>query len=97
MFWGKMFFDMGLEGKENHVDFRMPCLDRLLQFFQDGKSQFNALTISLVHDNVALFLLFPQQSLNRSDALIGEVPNAVVPLQVATQVVNYAVSNMIVV
>src|SRR4029077_14160818 len=52
------------------------------------------------HDDVGLqlFLRLPQECLDQSvDALIGKVPNAAVPLQVAKEIVNHAVANVIVV
>ena len=44
------------------------------------------------------FLPLPQECLDQSvEAFMGKVPNAAVPLQVAKEVVNYAVANVIVV
>src|ERR1700752_3558846 len=96
----QMVFDTRLARNEDHVELRVARCDRLLQLFQDTKSQFNALTISLGHDDVGLqlFLRLPQECLDQSaEALIVNIPNTGLPLQHAKEAVNYVVSNMIVV
>src|SRR5258708_3809941 len=96
----QMVFDTRLIRNEDHIELRVARRDRLLQLFQESKSQFNALTISLGHDDVGLqlFLLLPQERLDQSaEAFIGNIPNTALPLQHAKEAVNYAVSNMIVV
>src|SRR5882762_8192777 len=96
----QMVFDTRFVRNEHHVEFSMARFDRVFQLFQDSKSQFNALPISLGHDDIGLqlFLRLPQERFDQAvEAVMGKVPNAAVTLQVAKEVVNYAVSNMIVV
>ncbi len=57
MISGQMIFDTRLVRNEDHVELRVARRDRLLQLFQDSKSQFDALTISLRHYDVGLQML----------------------------------------
>src|SRR2546430_11004160 len=96
----QMVFDTRLVRNEDHIEPRVARRDRLLQLFQDSKSQVNALTIRLGYDDVGRqrFLPLPEECLDQSvEAFMGKVPNAAAPLQVAKEVVNYAVANVIVV
>src|ERR1700736_2761154 len=97
----QMVFDTRLVRKEDHVELRVARCDGLLQLLQDSKSQFDALTISLGHDDVGLqilMLLLPKEGVDQFvEAFTGNVPNAAFPIQVAKEAVNSAVANMIVV
>src|SRR6266404_4410384 len=102
----QMVFDTRLVRNEDHVELRVARRDRFLQLVQDSKSQFNALSISVGHDDVGVqMLLLPQECVAQTTAALDEpveastakVPNAAIPFHGAKKVINSAVLNMIVV
>src|ERR1700745_1042129 len=89
MISGQMLFDTRLVGDEDHKKLRVARFDRLLQLFQNSKSQFTALTISVGHHDVGVQRMLPLKCFDKCvDPVVTKIINTPFPSQGTTESFN---------